>query len=146
MIDNKVLLVLERSSSELKVSNNNGSYVLEGCFGEIGVKNRNNRIYDESEYLPQIKSLQDKIKSGKLLGELDHPQTFDISLKNASHVIEELNYNKDTRQVMGRIRLLNTTAGREAQALVDAGVPIHISSRAAGVVENNGHVKSNPLS
>lgn len=145
MTDNKVLLVLERSSSELKATNSDGSYVLEGVFGEIGVKNRNNRIYDENEYLPQIQNLQNKIKSGKLLGELDHPATFDISLKNASHVIEDLSYNKDTKQVMGRIRLLNTSAGREAQALVDAGVPIHISSRAAGVVEKSGHVKIKEL-
>jgi methyl-accepting chemotaxis protein len=42
---------------------------------------------------------------------------------------------------MGRIRLLNTDAGKQAMALVDAGVPLHISSRAAGVVEGNGHVK-----
>jgi hypothetical protein len=144
-MDNKFLLVLERSSSELKVNNANGDYILEGTFGEIGVKNRNNRIYDESEYLPQIKSLQDKIRGGKLLGELDHPSNFDISLKNASHVIENLEYDKNSKKVVGRIRLLDTTAGREAKALVDAGVPIHISSRAAGVVESNGHVKIKKL-
>jgi hypothetical protein len=141
MNDNKVLLVLERSTAELKPVKEGGHYVLEGCFGQIGVKNRNNRIYSESEYLPQIKSLQDKINKGKLLGELDHPSSFDISLKNASHVIETLEYDSNTKQVMGRIRLLNTSAGREAQALVDAGVPIHISSRAAGVVESDGNVK-----
>ena len=145
MTNNKVLLVLERSSSELKATSSGGSYVLEGVFGEIGIKNRNNRIYDEKEYLPQIENLQNRIKSGKLLGELDHPSTFDISLKNASHVITDLSYNKDTKQVMGRITLLNTSAGREAQALVDAGVPIHISSRAAGVVEKDGHVKIKEL-
>jgi hypothetical protein len=145
MINNKLLLVLERSSTELKATNSGGSYVLEGVFGEIGIKNRNNRIYDEIEYLPQIENLQNRIKSGKMLGELDHPATFDISLKNASHVIEDLSYNKDTKQVMGRIRLLNTSAGREAQALVDAGIPIHISSRMAGVVEKNGHVRIKEL-
>lgn len=146
MVNNKFLLVVERSSNELSFNKeSNGEYVLEGVFGEIGVKNKNNRIYDESEYVPQIKSLQEKIKGGKLLGELDHPSSFDISLKNASHVIENLEYDNNTRQVKGRIRLLNTTAGREAKALVDAGVPIHISSRAAGVVENNGHVKIKKL-
>lgn len=146
MVNNKFLLVVERSSNELSFNKEaNGEYVLEGVFGEIGVKNKNNRIYDESEYVPQIKSLQEKIKGGKLLGELDHPSSFDISLKNASHVIENLEYDNNTRQVKGRIRLLNTTAGREAKALVDAGVPIHISSRAAGVVENNGHVKIKKL-
>jgi DNA mismatch repair ATPase MutS len=146
MVNNKFLLVVERSSNELSFNReSSGEYILEGVFGEIGVKNKNNRIYDESEYVPQIKALQEKIKSGKLLGELDHPSNFDISLKNASHVIENLEYDNTTRQVKGRIRLLNTTAGREAKALVDAGIPIHISSRAAGVVENNGHVKIKKL-
>jgi len=145
MANNQYLLVLERSTNQLHINNESGEYILEGVFGEIGVKNKNNRIYDENEYVPQIKSLQEKIKSGKLLGELDHPSNFDISLKNASHVIENLEYDQNTKQVKGRIRLLNTTAGREAKALVDAGVPIHISSRAAGVVESNGHVKIKKL-
>jgi len=145
MADNQYLLVVERSSSELSYNNESGEYILEGIFGEIGVKNKNNRIYDESEYVPQIKALQEKIKGGKLLGELDHPSNFDISLRNASHVIENLEYDQNSKQVKGRIRLLNTSSGREAKALVDAGVPIHISSRAAGVVESNGHVKIKKL-
>ena len=139
------LLILERSSTELEFKQEGGTYVLEGIFGEIDKKNRNNRIYTESEYLPQIETLQAKIKSSKLLGELDHPQTFDVSLKNVSHIIEELNYDSETKQVKGRIRLLDTDAGRQAKALVDAGVPLQISSRAAGAVESNGTVKIKQL-
>ena len=146
MTNNNKLLILERSGSTLSFKQEeSGAYVLEGCFGEIDKLNRNNRIYTESEYLPQIESLQAKIKSSKLLGELDHPQTFDISLKNVSHIIEELSYNKDTKQIMGKIRLLDTDAGKQAKALVDAGVPLHISSRAAGTVESNGQVKIKQL-
>ena len=146
MTNNNKLLILERSGGTLSFKQEeSGAYVLEGCFGEIDKLNRNNRIYTESEYLPQIESLQAKIKSSKLLGELDHPQTFDISLKNVSHIIEELSYNKDTKQVMGKIRLLDTDAGKQAKALVDAGVPLHISSRAAGTVESNGQVKIKQL-
>jgi hypothetical protein len=141
----KNLLILERSSTELEFKQDGGTYVLEGIFGEIDKKNRNNRIYTESEYLPQIEALQAKIKSSKLLGELDHPQTFDVSLKNVSHIIEELTYDTATKQVKGRIRLLDTDAGRQAKALVDAGVPLQISSRAAGAVESNGTVKIKQL-
>ena len=145
MNTNTNLLILERSSSELEFKNEGGVYVLEGIFGEIDKKNRNNRIYTESEYVPQIEALQAKISSTKLLGELDHPQTFDVSLKNVSHVIEELTYDKETKQVKGKIRLLDTEAGRQAKALVDAGVPLQISSRAAGTVESNGTVKIKQL-
>lgn len=139
------LLILERSSTELSFKQEGGVYILEGIFGEIDKKNKNNRIYTESEYVPQIEALQAKIKSSKLLGELDHPVTFDVSLKNVSHIIEELTYDKDTKQVKGRIRLLDTDAGRQAKALVDAGVPLQISSRAAGAVESNGEVKIKQL-
>ena len=141
----KNLLILERSSTELEFKQDGGTYVLEGIFGEIDKKNRNNRIYTENEYLPQIEALQAKIKSSKLLGELDHPSNFDVSLKNVSHIIEELTYDKETKQVKGRIRLLDTDAGRQAKALVDAGVPLQISSRAAGAVESNGTVKIKQL-
>lgn len=139
------LLILERSTTELEFKQDGGIYILEGIFGEIDKKNKNNRIYTESEYLPQIEALQAKIKSSKLLGELDHPSNFDVSLKNVSHVIEELTYDKETKQVKGRIKLLDTEAGRQAKALVDAGVPLQISSRAAGAVESNGTVKIKQL-
>ena len=139
------LLILERSSNTLDFKSEGGSYVLEGIFGELDKKNRNNRIYTAEEYLPQIESLQEKIKSSKLLGELDHPQKFDISLRNVSHVIEELHYDQDSKQIRGRIRLLDTDAGKQAKALVDSGIPLHISSRAAGVVESDGKVKIKQL-
>lgn len=146
MNTNSKLLILERSGSTLAFAqDNSGAYVLEGVFGEIDKLNRNNRIYTEDEYLPQVENLQAKIKSSKLLGELDHPQNFDISLKNVSHIIEELRYDKDKKQILGKIRLLDTDAGKQAKALVDAGVPLHISSRAAGTVESNGKVKIKQL-
>jgi hypothetical protein len=146
MAKNNNLLIVEMSSSQLKVTDTeNKDYILEGIFGQIDQKNKNNRIYTESEYVPQIEALQDKIKSSKLLGELDHPQQFDISLKSVSHIIEELYYDKETKEVRGRIKLLDTDAGRQAKALVDAGVPLQISSRAAGAVESNGKVKIKQL-
>lgn len=142
------LLILERSLSEITLnesSRNSGDYVLEGIFSEIGVKNKNNRIYDESEFVPHIEELSKLVESKKVLGELDHPKQFEVSLKNVSHVIETIYYDKSTKQVKGKIRLLDTDAGKQAKALVDGGVPIHISSRAAGVVEGNGHVKIKKL-
>ena len=146
MNNNNDLLIVEMSSSALSVTpSDNKDYILEGVFGQIDQKNKNNRIYTESEYVPQIEALQQKIGASKLLGELDHPAQFDISLKNVSHIIEELTYDKDSKEVRGRIKLLDTDAGRQAKALVDAGVPLQISSRAAGAVESNGQVKIKQL-
>ena len=141
-MSNKKLLILERSKSNLNMTKDeDGSVVLEGVFTEIGVKNKNNRIYEEAEVLPHINELKEKVKTNKLLGELDHPKDFDISLSNVSHVVEDLNYDRDKKQVLGRIRLLNTSKGKEAQALIEDGIPLHISSRAAGTVDEAGKVK-----
>lgn len=142
MADPKYLLVLERSEATLDVvSKTSNDYVLKGIFTEFGVKNANERIYDEKEAMPHILELKKMCNNKKLLGELDHPKSYEISLRNVSHVIESLEYDKEKQQVIGQIRLLNTDAGKNARALVDAGVPLHISSRAAGLVESNGHVK-----
>ncbi len=141
-MNNKNLLILERSTSDLTTKKgSDGTVVLEGIFTEIGKKNKNNRIYEEDEVLPHINELKEKVKTGKLLGELDHPKDFDVSLSNVSHVIEDLNYNPETKQVRGKIRLLNTSKGKEAQALIEDGIPLHISSRAAGEVGRDGRVK-----
>ena len=138
----KKLLILERQKSNLDITTGeDGSVVLEGVFTEFDVKNKNNRIYEEKEVMPHINELQEKVKTNKLLGELDHPKDFDVSLANVSHVVESLDYNKDKKQVIGKIRLLNTSKGKEAQALIKDGIPLHISSRAAGTVDENGKVK-----
>jgi hypothetical protein len=138
----KNLLILERSESNVKFQKtDSGDYILEGIFSEIGKKNKNNRVYDEAEFIPHVEELAKLVEQKKVLGELDHPKNFEISLKNVSHVIEEISYNKANKQVRGKIKLLDTDAGKQAKALVDAGVPIHISSRAAGQVSEGGHVK-----
>lgn len=141
------LLILERVSESLKTIKHeeDGSVILEGTFGEIGVRNKNNRIYTEEQYLPQVQALQEKIGKFKLLGELDHPKQFDVQLSNASHVIEKLEYDKDSQKIRGRIRLLNTPKGKTAQALIKDGIPLHISSRAAGSVDEKGMVEMKKL-
>lgn len=142
MIDNKqYLMILERSGENLTVDKINDEYVLEGVFAQFGIENNNHRIYEEKEYLPHLDYLKKKIEENRLLGELDHPDKFDISLAKVSHLIEEVKYDPKKRQVIGRIKLLDTPSGQIAKNLVDTGVPISISSRAAGVVGENKKVQ-----
>ena len=138
----KVVLILENSNHKLKVKESSDkNYVLEGVFCQFGVENNNKRIYEEREYLPHLDYLNEKIKLGNLTGQLDHPQDFEVRLSEASHLIEGLEYDKDKRQVVGKVRLLSTSKGRDARALIDDGVQLSISSRAAGVVESDKSVK-----
>jgi hypothetical protein len=141
-MDNKqFVMILERSGENLSVSKKNDSdYILEGVFAQFGVENNNHRIYEEKEYLPHMDYLKKKITENRLLGELDHPEKFDISLNKVSHLIEDIRYDAKKRQVVGKIRLLDTPSGQIAKNLVDSGIPISISSRAAGVVGENKKV------
>lgn len=136
----KIVMVCE-SHSDFTINKDGKDYVLEGIFAELGVENGNGRIYEEKEYLPHLDYLKKRIKKGNLVGELDHPEKFDISLQKVSHIIEDLNYNADKRQVTGKIRLLNTDAGKNAKAMLDDGVRLSISSRAAGVVKEDKKVQ-----
>lgn len=134
-------MILERSGANLEVNKKDNEYVLEGIFAQFGVENNNHRIYEEKEYLPHLDYLKKKISENRLLGELDHPDKFDISLSKVSHLIEDVKYDAKKRQIVGRIKLLDTPSGQIAKNLVDTGVPISISSRAAGVVKENKKVE-----
>lgn len=130
-----LLFILEKQNNNLSVSKNSeNEYVLKGIAAEFGKENNNNRVYEEGEYLPHLEYLREKIKQKRLLGELDHPKEFDVSLKNISHIIEDLEHDKEGRLLKIKVRLLDTPAGQIAKKLVDAGIPLSISSRAAGNV------------
>ena len=116
MSDNKFVMILERSGEKLHVSKTNDEYVLEGVFAQFGVENNNHRIYEEKEYLPHMEYLKKKISENRLLGELDHPEKFDISLNKVSHLIEDIRYDAKSRQVVGKIKLLDTPSGQIANS------------------------------
>ena len=140
-INENMVFILERQNSVLEAKKSDtDDYVLEGIAAVFGKENNNNRIYEESEYLPHLDYLKDKIAQNRLVGELDHPEKFDVSLKNISHMITDLNYDKGKRDLKIKVKLLDTPAGRIAKNLVDAGVPLSISSRAAGSVGNDKKV------
>lgn len=129
------VFILERQNSILEAKKSEtDDYVLEGIAAVFGQENNNNRIYEEKEYLPHLDYLRDKISQNRLVGELDHPEKFDVSLKNISHIITDLDHDKNGRVLKIKVKLLDTPAGKIAKSLVDAGVPLSISSRAAGSV------------
>ncbi|MEG1363791.1 MAG: hypothetical protein RSC92_05130, partial [Clostridia bacterium] len=139
---NKPFLILERSSQNLRKIGDSKKIVLEGVFAVFGKENRNQRVYEEAQYLPHLEYLKEDVQNGALLGELDHPERFEVALGNVSHRITELWYDPQNRQVKGRIEILEgTPKGQIAKALLEAGVPLSISSRAAGSVLEDHRVQ-----
>lgn len=139
--DNNVFII-ERVNEALNVSKaNDGTLILEGICAVFGQRNENNRIYEKQEYLPHLSYLNEKINKGQLFGEMDHPQSFDVSLKNVSHVVESLTYDEPSNTVRIKLKVLDTPCGRIAKTLVESGCTISTSSRAAGQVMEGGKVK-----
>ena len=142
----KKLLIVERCDVNLSQhTEEDDSIVLEGVFTTFNQKNRNGRIYESADFLPHVENLQGAIASRSLLGELDHPHNFETSLANASHVVESLRFDEQQNAIVGRIKLLHTSRGMDARALVKDGIPLHISSRAAGTVDESGRVRLQQL-
>ena len=79
----------------------------------FGYLNKNNRIYSINSY--DWTDIIQKSKNSSLYGELYHPDRFDISLNNVSHVIRNIEVYRDG--IYGEVEILKTFKGKELQIL-----------------------------
>jgi len=113
-----------------------GPLMVEGIIQRAGVKNHNGRIYEREILEREMeKYMEGPIASNNALGELDHPDSSVINLNNVSHKINKCWWNGN--DVHAQIEVLPTPSGNIAKALFQAGVPVGISSRGMGSVEEN---------
>ena len=107
---------------------------VEGVMQRAVAKNQNGRTYSKDILLRESERyIKEFVKQGNAYGELDHPESPVVSLKNASHIVKELWWKGD--DLMGRVELLNTPAGNIVKEIAKAGHTIGISSRGTGSVQ-----------
>lgn len=102
-------------------------------------KNRNGRVYPEGVLRKEIEEYNNNmVKQNRALGELDHSDSNVVNLKNVSHNIVNIYWKGD--DVMGDIEILDGDefpAGRIAAGLLRRGIPVGISSRGMGSVQES---------
>ena len=120
------------------VDKENGNIVVEGILATAEVKNGNGRYYPRELWEREMDKYQEAISERRATGELDHPESSVVNLKNVSHLIRE--YWWDGDHVMGKIEILPTPSGNILRELIRAGVTLGVSSRGMGTLEQNGNV------
>lgn len=122
-----------------------GVFEVEGVMQRAGAKNQNGRIYTKQILMREVTKYMDEfVNNGNAYGELDHPESPIVSLKNASHIVKDLFWKGD--DLMGKVELLNTPSGNIVKEIIKAGHTIGISSRGTGSVQqtSEGHLAVQP--
>jgi len=122
-----------------------GVFEVTGIMQRAGAKNQNGRVYERRILEKEVQNyIENFVKVGNAYGELDHPESAIVSLKNASHVVKDLWWNGD--DLMGKVELLNTPSGNIVKEILRGGHTIGISSRGTGSVQqtNEGTLMVQP--
>jgi hypothetical protein len=123
--------------SEGKMSER-GNPLVEGILATCEVENGNGRYYSKDLWEREIDKYMDLVRDNRATGELDHPESQVINLKNVSHNIKDINW--DGKNIMGTIEILPTPSGNILKALIDSGITVGVSSRGMGSLEQKGDI------
>lgn len=115
---------------------NQGKIIMKGILQKADTLNQNGRIYPIDVLQREVKNYQKFIVENRALGELDHPDSSVVNLKNVSHLVREAYL--DNGVVYGTVEILDTPSGKILQSLVESGVKLGISSRGVGSTKKQG--------
>jgi hypothetical protein len=136
LIETALFIATPESLNE-SIKDPNGKMIVEGLIQMADTKNGNGRVYTlEILKREADKYLQGPIKERRALGELDHPDSPIINLKNVSHNVINL-YWKD-KELHGKIEILPTPSGNILKQLFLNKITVGISSRGMGSVRQIG--------
>lgn len=124
------------TESEKRKMSEGISFYMTGKIQEADALNGNGRVYPKRILAREMEIYQKLIENRRAMGELDHPDSSVIELKNVSHLITEVWW--EGNNVMGKIEVLNTPSGRTLRALAESACGIGISSRGLGSVKQRG--------
>jgi len=116
---------------------NGGKILMKGILQKADTLNQNGRIYPLSVLEREVRNYQKFIIENRAVGELDHPDSSVVNLKNVSHMIREAYIENGT--VIGVVEVLaKVPSGAILAGLVESGVKLGISSRGVGSTRKQG--------
>jgi len=113
-----------------------GNLLVEGILASAEVKNGNGRYYSKDLWKREIDKYMDLVKQRRACGELDHPDSSVINLKNVSHNIVDIWWDGDN--IMGKLEILPTPSGNIVKSLVESNITLGVSSRGMGSLKQIG--------
>lgn len=120
------------------VTSERGNPVVEGILATVEVKNGNGRFYPRELWEREMDKYAEMIRDNRALGELDHPESTIINLKNVSHNITKVWWDGDN--IMGHIEILPTPSGNILKALIESNITVGVSSRGMGSLQQRGEI------
>lgn len=138
MSDKKLLveyLPFEFTRSEVNesIKENNGKLVVTGILQRAGKRNQNGRVYPKEILMREAKKYQTFVKERRALGELDHPESTVVNLKNVSHNVVDMKW--EGNDLVGTVEVLSTPSGNILKELFKNNIRLGISSRGMGSVK-----------
>ena len=124
-VDNDLDIIVEAKKSGEK------DYFIEGVFMQSEKKNKNGRVYEKKTLENAVnKYIAEQVKTGRAVGELNHPEGPTVNLDKVSHKINSLHWQGN--DVVGKASILKTPMGKIVEGLLDGGVKLGVSSRGMG--------------
>lgn len=111
-----------------------GPFVVKGILQRAEATNQNGRSYPYNTLLREAqKYTEGFIKERRALGELDHPESQVVNLKNVSHNVIEMHW--EGKDLMGTVEVLSTPSGNILKELFRSNIRLGISSRGLGTIK-----------
>ena len=128
-------MLFEVTPTMLKESKDKyGRFMVKGVLQRANAKNQNGRVYPKDILKREVtKYMGREVKENRAYGELDHPESSVVELKNTSHIVRDVYWRGD--DVMGTVEILNTPSGKILQEIINAKCTVGISSRGMGSVK-----------
>jgi len=109
--------------------------VLSGILQKANTLNRNGRVYPYDILRREATKYMEAVEEGRALGELDHPDSAVVSLRQSSHKVIDMWWQGE--ELYGKVEILDPDCddARRLRGLMKSNVMLGISSRGVGSVK-----------